>query len=763
MTEIEMIPAGVYEAAAKRGITKENALLAVHADRNAEGTPCDNWIFCTADELVFIGGIRLVLPRQRAGRMDRRRLTVEFGELSFSTYELANLGDFKVERQISDCILTAYDESADAYVLLTHLSCHKMEELIRFCNCLNEYKEKGSFEPPEQLSDERYCPKCGRIYPDQSRKLCPACMDRMSVVRRMGTFFLRYRWQVILILSAMVLSTALGVVAPYISSGFFYDQVLTVGGQFYGQVALVIFLIVSTRILSLLVNMINEVLSARIVPKITYDLKNTIFHSIERLSMRFFSKRQTGSLMNQVAGDADSIYWFFVEGVPYLIINIIQTVAVVVILVAIDWRLSLIALLSCPLFVLLSVRLGRQMRMLYARRYSRSRRLNGMLSDALGGVRVVKAFSKEETEKRRFRERNTALGEAGGNLAFFSRTAYPLVTFLFPVVSLLVLAIGGWQVAKGNMTYGTLVTFTSYATLLFSPWSFFVEMTNEVSDTINAMYRLMEVMDAEPEVREAEAPLTPERIEGRVTFEHVEFGYDKTRKIIDDVSFDIAPGKMIGIVGHTGAGKSTIANLIIRLYDADRGRVLIDGVDVRELSFATLRRNIAIVSQETYLFQGTILDNIRYAVPDAPMDAVIAAAKASGAHDFIMRLPDGYATKVGWGYKDLSGGERQRVSIARAILLDPRILIMDEATAAMDTKTERIIQAALEKLSQGRTTIMIAHRLSTLRDADRLMVIEHGKVPEEGTHRELMEKTDGIYHRLYELQYEALKNAGIQE
>lgn len=762
MTEIEQIPAGVYEAAAKRGITQENALLSVYADRNKEGTNCDNWIFVTKDTLTLIGGIQLIVPKEHVGPLDRRRLDVKFGQLSFDEYALETLTDFRVEQQISGCILTAFDTVKEAYVLITHLSCYKMEEMIRFCACLNEYKEKGEFTPPKEKEDDRHCPKCGRLYPDQSRKLCPACMNRMSVVRRMGSFIVKYKWQVIAILAAMILTTLLGVVTPYISSGFFFDQVLTEGGDFYGQVALVIFLIVSARLLALLVNMINEVLTARIVPKITYDLKNVIFHSIERLSISFFSKRQTGSLMNQVFSDADSIYWFMVEGFPYLIINVIQTIAVVVILFVIHWQLAIVALVFCPVFMAAVVHLYKHMRKLYARRYSRSRRMNGMLADALGGVRVVKAFSKESTEIDRFGQRSEAFAQASQNVSLYNGTVFPLVTFLFSISSILVLGIGGWQVAGGEMSYGMLLTFSSYTTLLYNPLTFFVDINYRISENMNAMFRLMEIMDAEPEVRETENPITLDHLQGRVTFENVEFGYDKTRKIIDNVSFDIAPGKKIGIVGHTGAGKSTIANLIIRLYDADRGRVLIDGVDVRELSFATLRRNIAIVSQETYLFQGTILDNIRYAVPEATMEQVIVASKASGAHDFIIKLPDGYSTMIGWGHKDLSGGERQRVSIARAILMAPKILIMDEATSAMDTKTERLIQTALEKLSRGRTTIMIAHRLSTLRDADTLMVIENGKVPETGTHGELLEK-EGIYHKLYMLQYEALKNAGIQE
>lgn len=280
------------------------------------------------------------------------------------------------------------------------------------------------------------------------------------------------------------------------------------------------------------------------------------------------------------------------------------------------------------------------------------------------------------------------------------------------------------------------------------------------ADCSNSLQRLFEIMDSQPEVCEAENPVRCDMFQGDVRFDNVSFSYIKNHKVIDNVSFSVEAGRTLGIVGHTGAGKSTLANLLIRLYDPESGTVTIDGTDIKKLAFADLYRNIAIVSQETYLFMGTILENIRYARSDASYDEVIAAARAAGAHDFIVKLPDAYDTKIGFGYKDLSGGERQRLSIARAILRNPKILILDEATAAMDTETERKIQSALTELVKGKTTIMIAHRLSTLRDADSLIVIENGKVAESGTHDELMAR-DGVYHKLYSLQIEALKNAGI--
>jgi len=436
-----------------------------------------------------------------------------------------------------------------------------------------------------------------------------------------------------------------------------------------------------------------------------------------------------------------------------------------VILFTMNPLLAALSLLTIPLFFLVLRKFYRTSMKYHARNYSSARGMNGLLSDVLSGMRVVKAFSKEDEEIERFHKSSSRVAKNNKKLALFNNYSYPLAGIILYMGNIIALGVGGWMVIRGyrGFTYGNLLTFTAYVNMIYSPMSFFSSMVDWSASASNALQRLFEILDTKPEITERENPVSPERIEGSVEFRNVDFSYAKNRKIIDNVSFDVEAGHILGIVGHTGAGKSTIANLLIRLYDCDEGEVLIDGVNVKDLSFSALYDNIAIVSQETYLFIGTILENIKYAKPDATYEEVIRAAKCAGAHNFIMKLPDAYNTKIGFGYKDLSGGERQRISIARAILRDPRILILDEATAAMDTETEKLIQNALSTLTKGKTTIMIAHRLSTLRDADKLIVIEHGKVAEEGTHSELLAKEDGVYKKLYTLQAEALKNAGITE
>lgn len=759
MAKLDKIPQVVWYKAEKEGFLREDVKAAAKLDRSRDNIPCDCYVLLKGTELLFLDGIN-VLKKKRKKVPGGVPLEVEYKSLSCEKLDIFGWRDFEVEQQISGCIICAKNDFGGVFV--TRLSSSVADEAKDLCFEINAALGCASKANRRKKEEPACCPKCGKIYPDQNRKICPKCIDRAGVPKRIWLFTKKYKFSVFAILLAMILSSALTILAPYISSGFFYDSVLTVGGEFYGQVLLVIGILVATRILSLLVNMVNEVVTAIVVPKIIYDLKKVLFTSIERLSISFFTNRQTGSLMNQVNGDANTIYWFFVEGLPFIIINGVQTIAIAIIMLTVNWQLTIISIIAAPLVVVLTKLLMGHMNKLHSKNYSNNRSLNGMLTDALNGVRVVKAFSREDEEKRRFEKRNIALAASDQAVAINNTTWFRMVAYLFTIASTVVLGAGGWMVIEGQMTYGTLITFTAYAAMLYSPLTSFVNMISWMSNASNAMQRLMEVMDAEPEVKEKADATSLEKLRGDIEFKNVEFSYDKNRKIIDGISFKIDAGETIGIVGHTGAGKSTVANLLIRLYDVGEGTVTIDGYDVRDLTFETLRRNIAIVSQETYLFQGTIFDNIAYAKPDATKEEVLLAARVSGAHDFICKLEDGYSTRIGWGYKDLSGGEKQRISIARALLRDPSILILDEATSAMDTRTERAIQAALEKLSEGRTTIMIAHRLSTLRGADKLMVLENGKIPEAGTHNKLI-REKGIYYKLYMLQYEALKNAGIEE
>ena len=761
----EKIPNYVFDILSDKGADVENIYIATYCDMDAEHNFCDTYLLSTNEYLYVLSGFETLSQKENA----RKGLDKTWVETDFREYKLSDIEFIKVEELISSSRLTAKNADGESVFLSAMTNFCKANAGL-FCKYFSRI-QKGEIESPDFQIDkeddpkENACPKCGMRYPDRNRKICPRCMEKGKLFTRFGMFLLKYKKELVILILSLFVMTGMGILTPYFSKGFFFDEILDKGGSLYGEVLVAVGIVVATQALLSVADMVNGYIATKIAAKIVYDLKNTIFGAIEKLSMGFFSARQTGGLMTQVNNDSNTIYGFFCDGVPFFLTNIVQVIVLSVILFIMNPLLAALSLITIPVFFILLRKSYAVSNKLHARDFSAHRKMTGQLSDVLGGIRVVKAFSKEDDEESRFHSYNERSAHAGRRVTVFNNYTYPSIGLLLYLGNIISLGVGGYMVIKGigGFTYGKLITFTAYVNMIYSPMNFFSHMIDWSASCTNALQRLFEIYDTEPDITEKKYAVTPEKIDGRVEFRNVDFGYSKHKKVIDNVSFEIEAGHTLGIVGHTGAGKSTIANLIMRLYDSDEGGVYIDGINVKDLSFKSLYENIAIVSQETYLFIGSILDNIKYARPDATYDEVIWAAKCAGAHDFIMKLPDAYDTKIGFGYKDLSGGERQRVSIARAILRDPKILILDEATAAMDTKTEIIIQNALTTLTKGKTTIMIAHRLSTLRDADKLIVIEQGKVAEEGTHKELLAKEDGVYNKLYTLQLEALKNAGIAE
>lgn len=755
MIEIFKLPAPVKKCFEEKGVDCGSAVLTMKTDFGRDGVYKDVYVLLNEKSLFVLEG----------GQVVNNRSGGYFEASDFIEFELSEINKLHVELNISNGTLCAEYKGKDTALLcFTNSYKHDANVLERM---VNDFKSEGKFDE-EKIKNERqemkFCPKCHNRYPDSERKICPKCMDKIGLTKRLGKFFVRYKGYILLILTTFAMITGLSVLAPFVSNTLLYDEVLKEGGSMYGQVALIVVIIIAVRLLSTIVSIINGIVSAKVAAAVVYDLKKTIFNAIQRLSLGFFTNRQTGGLMTQVNNDANTIYWFFCDGFPYLVTNVFTIVFVMALMLALNPLLTLYTFITIPVFVGLFKVIFKLFDKLYAKSYTRNRSFNSFISDVLTGVRVVKAFSREKDEVNRFEDKNQSATEADLKIGITNSYTFPLLGILMQLGSYVVWGFGGWQIIthQANMSYGILMQFAAYMSLIYGPLGFFADVTGWWAACLNSLHRLFEIDDAVPEVRESESPIRLDNVKGDIQFKNVSFSYEENKKVIDDISFDVPAGSTLGIVGHTGAGKSTLANLLTRLYDAKGGTIYIDGVDLKDIAFSTLRENIAIVSQETYLFRGSILDNIRYACQDATYEEVINAAKIASAHDFIIKYPDGYNTLVGWGHKELSGGERQRVSIARAVLKNPKILILDEATAAMDTQTERSIQNALNELTKNRTTIIIAHRLSTLKDADKLIVIENGKMPESGTAKELLAQK-GVYYKLYKLQADALKTIGVEE
>ena len=637
------------------------------------------------------------------------------------------------------------------------------EAAVSSADVTNANKQKETVKDPLKdvlLDDQLFCPKCGTRYPEPDRKLCPKCMDKVSLAMRLLGFFAFYKKQVALIMAVMIATTALSIFSPYVSNRMFMDEVLTLGGRFYGAIIAMVGLLLLVRIVNVGGNILFSYVLARTVPWIIYDLKMRIFEAMQKLSVGFYTSKRTGALMNRVNRDATNIYWFFVDGVPFLLVNFVMFTGIIILMFVMDVQLALVCVAILPLAIIMFRVLEMVFRRFHHRNWIYNSQMNSMVSDSVHGQRVIKAFAREAEEVERFNVSGLKQSGVETTMLNLGFTAFPLIYLFMFIGQVVVTVIGGMKVINGELSIGTLLTFIAYLSMLYGPLQFFSWVSNWWARCMDATQRVFEIIDSRADIEDPEVPVLPENFDGEfkgdIDVKDVWFEYDPATPVLKGLNLKVNAGETLGIVGKTGAGKSTLANLIARLYDAKEGSISVDGVNVKELSLEQLRRSIGIVSQDIYLFIGSIADNIRYAKPKAPIEEVIWAAKMASAHDFIMKLPDAYETRVGAGGQDLSGGERQRLSIARTIIQNPRILILDEATAAMDTETEGKIQNALNELQSGRTTIAIAHRLSTLKDADSLAVINDGKVVETGTHEELMLKK-GEYHKLYMIQMEGLK------
>jgi ABC-type multidrug transport system fused ATPase/permease subunit len=568
---------------------------------------------------------------------------------------------------------------------------------------------------------------------------------------RMLKYVLKYKRRALLTFVTVVATTGLNLI-PTLLYGAAIDQYipnLDAGGLALIAVGY-IFVAIATYAAQSTQNYLIEWLFS----KMEYDLRDDIFDHIQKLSIGYFADKEPGSIVSRATNDIDKLSELISSGIITAAADLLTIVGIVIIMFSLNWELSLVSFAVIPVMLVWMVVWGKQVRTVYRETRKSIASVSAQMEESVSGIKEIQSFSKEDETKKEFQNVNesnrVANTEAGRVMSAF----YPTVTFFTSIGQALVLWFGGIAVIQHAVTVGTLFIFMSYITRFFQPIQELSNIWTSIQSAFAAAERVFNIIDTPIDIKDSpdSEPMGP--IKGEIVYDHMSFGYEKDRPVLRDIDLTIKPNTTVAFVGPTGVGKTTMINLLYRFYDPVEGRILIDGKDLKTIQVESLRTQMGIVLQDPFLFSGTIMDNIRYSRPTASNEEVVAVSKAIGAHDFIARLPEGYQTEVKERGGRLSVGQRQLVSLARALIADPRILIMDEATSSIDAYTELLIQNAMDKILQGRTTIVIAHRLSTIRNADKIIVIENGRIAEAGKHNELLKK-GGLYKKLYEMQFKS--------
>jgi ATP-binding cassette subfamily B protein len=602
------------------------------------------------------------------------------------------------------------------------------------------------------------CPSCkAPLEPDQEE--CPVCTKVVHTppstwtLFRLWRFARPYKGQLLLGFVLTLLGTAANLVPPYLTMPLM-DNVLIPfqNGQKIDPMLVGMYMggLLGSALLAWILSWAKTYILALVSERIGADLRTTTYEHLLRLSLEYFGGKRTGDLMSRIGSESDRICVFLSLHLLDFATDVIMLTMTAVILFSINPWLAVVTLVPLPFIAWMIHFVRDRLRTGFEKIDRVWGEVTNVLADTIPGIRVVKAFAQERREATRFREANKHNLAVNDRINKIWSLFSPSVSFLTELGLLVVWAFGIWQVSKGEITVGVLTAFIAYISRFYGRLDSMSRIVSVTQKSASAAKRIFDILDHVSSVPEPVNPVPMGKVQGSIEVRDVGFRYGN-REVNRGINLKIAPGEMVGLVGHSGSGKSTLVNLICRFYDVSEGAILVDGVDIRSYAISDYRQNIGLVLQEPFLFFGTIADNIAYGKPDATRAEIIAAARAAHAHEFILRLPQGYDSMVGERGQGLSGGERQRISIARALLIDPRILILDEATSSVDSETEKEIQKALENLVQGRTTIAIAHRLSTLHRADRLVVLDRGKVVEEGTHDALMASV-GAYFNLYQAQ-----------
>jgi len=667
-------------------------------------------------------------------------------------------GDRFVSTALSGCICLEHVRNGESVIACRSSMKHK-SQFFMVTGRVNAVLEGK--EPREDKEDRgmRVCKKCGRpLSPDEQGEYCLRCADKTKYLKKLWQLMSGSKWYLVLSIVLFFAVTGINLMAPTIQM-YLVDYFIQPKENDLSEHLLLFIVVVLSMLGVNLLSRLVSIVRSRILIKASTDvitrLRATVFEKVQKLSVSSVSRRTAGNIMQRVTGDTATIQNFMTNEIPNIIEQVLIFIAVAVILFITDPLMATLIILPLPFAIVAHRLFWRRTRRLYHRQWQVGDQVQTLLHDIFSGIRVVKSFGMESYENERFENKTDEECRIRIRNERFFALFSPIVTFLMGMGELVLLYYVGTEVIAGRMSLGEMALFSSYVGLIYGPMRVFANILRQFSRLMVSVARVFEIIDEKIDVDDIEGAKSF-RIEGNIELKNVSFGYDEAHEVLHGIDLTVKPGEMIGIVGRSGVGKSTLINLVMRMYDVSQGQILIDGCDIKEISQECLRSQIGAVLQETFLFSGSVYDNIAYAKPGASREEVIRAAKLAGAHSFIIKLPDAYNTYVGERGYTLSGGERQRISIARALLHDPRILILDEATASLDTETEKQIQDALASLITDRTTIAIAHRLSTLRNATRIVVLDKGSVAEMGTHNELMKK-QGIYYGLVMAQRQMSK------
>ncbi len=677
-----------------------------------------------------------------------------------ATYDLGKLSGFSVEVMLGVCGFYAKVDGVST--LLCQFISGRNLARYSFMVIACEKLASGDLKLVESDEPESYCPKCGRPFV-KNTKICPFCQSKKEVYKKLFAMTKGLRFMMLFPLIVTAAALIIRFIVPFFQKTAI-DNYITNSNRPDGYMThflLIIAAIVTFDLVSRTLNVIKSRLSAIAGNKFTRMMRTLLFEKIQMLSMSSISQKSAGDLMGRINRDVSIVQDFITNQLPNYFSQLLSFIVALILLLVLKWEMCLFVFIPMPFVIYTVFKLRGNFRKKIRRRWRKRQKINRYLQDVINGIRVVKSFGNEEKEIDCYIENNEEYFDRDMDACMYFDTLFPILSFVLKLGSYMILAFGNYMLFGGALNVGELNQYTTYANIVYEPLMQITQIPRVISQFVTSLSKVLEIMEEEPDLYDASIPKC-NKIKGDVSIKNLYFGYDSYNPVLKDVSAEIKHGEMIGIVGHSGCGKTTLINLLMRLYDPNEGSITIDGIDLRDMSQESLRSQIGVVLQETHLFSGSVRDNIRYAKPYATNEEVIAVARAANAHDFIMNLPEGYNTIVGEKGFSLSGGERQRIAIARALIHDPRILILDEATAALDTETEKLIQNAINKMIVGRTTFAIAHRLSTLRNADKILVLDHGRVKEYGTHGELLGKK-GIYYRLVMAQARAALGSNTDE